>query len=169
MNLVARLARNEVNMPDYEGWSFEKLVPELLFEAATYELLRGDAAIRVSRLLYHRIPAMYIQPCKSIPSDISGRGLLVFEKAAGTKNVWWDLKAESKASTQAFSQVAGVTDRHQLQLLEQLAEMRAALFRFDLPPEYSATYPHSRIFEFMPPDLDMRIAPTREFWMHVLI
>lgn len=46
--------------------------------------------------------------------------------------------------------------------------MRAALFRYNPPHEFAARYLLERLFKFMPPSLAMPVAPTREFWMHVL-
>jgi len=59
-------------------------------------------------------------------------------------------------------------DVYQLLLLEQLASMRAALFRYNPPYEFAAEHLLERLFKFMPPSLAMPVAPTREFWMHVL-
>jgi hypothetical protein len=59
-------------------------------------------------------------------------------------------------------------DVYQFLLLEQLASMRAALFRYNPPYDFAAEYLLERLFKFMPPSLAMPIAPTREFWMHVL-
>lgn len=53
---MARLARGDVNMPDFDGFPIEKQAPEAKFEAATYELLRTVPDVRVSNLLYHRVP-----------------------------------------------------------------------------------------------------------------
>lgn len=46
--------------------------------------------------------------------------------------------------------------------------MRAALFMFDPPADFTARYLLKCIFEFMPASLVMPVAPTREFWMHVM-
>jgi hypothetical protein len=37
--MVARLARRDVNMPDFDSFLVEKQAPEVQFEAAVYELL----------------------------------------------------------------------------------------------------------------------------------
>lgn len=42
------------------------------------------------------------------------------------------------------------------------------MFRYNPPGEFGAKYLLERLFEFMPDSLSMPIAPTREFWMHVL-
>ncbi|MCJ1240575.1 hypothetical protein MMC14_008579 [Varicellaria rhodocarpa] len=46
--------------------------------------------------------------------------------------------------------------------------MRAALFRYDSPPEITALYLLERLFKFKPESLSLPVAPTREFWVHVL-
>ncbi len=46
--------------------------------------------------------------------------------------------------------------------------MRAALFRHDPPHDFTAKYLLERLFVFMPDSLSVPVAPTREFWMHVL-
>lgn len=55
-DIVARLARGDVNMPDYDGFPIHVQVPEVKFEAAVHELLRPEVNILVSNLLYYRIP-----------------------------------------------------------------------------------------------------------------
>ena len=59
-------------------------------------------------------------------------------------------------------------DHLQLHLLHQLAHMRAALFRFDPPLDFSIKYLHDRIFNFKPASFSVPVAPTREFWIHVV-
>lgn len=60
------------------------------------------------------------------------------------------------------------TNHQQLILLDQLAHMRAALFRYDPPLDFAVKYLHERIFEFKPESFVVAVAPTREFWIHVL-
>ena len=60
------------------------------------------------------------------------------------------------------------TNDHQLILLDQLAHIRAALFCYELPPNFAAKYLRERIFEFKPESFAVPVALTREFWMHVL-
>lgn len=94
---MVRLARGDVNMPDFEGFPIHVQVPEVRFEAATYDLLRSAPAIRASRLLHHRIPEQRPPEArKIIPTDIAGRRMLLFEKSEGVNNVWWDLSPEAK-------------------------------------------------------------------------
>lgn len=46
--------------------------------------------------------------------------------------------------------------------------MRAALFRYDPPPDFAVKYLHDRVFKFKPESFAVPVAPTREFWIHVL-
>ncbi|KAK4032002.1 hypothetical protein C8A01DRAFT_51099 [Parachaetomium inaequale] len=46
--------------------------------------------------------------------------------------------------------------------------MRAALFRYDPPYDFTAKYLLERLFEFMPDSLSMPVTPTLAFWTHVL-
>ena len=46
--------------------------------------------------------------------------------------------------------------------------MCAALFRYNPPFDFAVKYLHDRIFDFKPSSFSMPVAPTREFWMHVL-
>jgi len=102
-DIIARLARGDVNMPDYEGFPVDVQVSEVTFEAATYQLLRSAPGILASRLLYHRIPVLYAGPRRDIPQDITGRRLLIFEKAEGENNVWRDLSPEEKVRVSVSS------------------------------------------------------------------
>ena len=72
---MARLARGDVNMPDFDGFPIERQAPEALFEAAVYELLCSESEIRASRLLFHRAPVRYPGPRLTIPQDLTGRRL----------------------------------------------------------------------------------------------
>ncbi|KAK3377207.1 3-hydroxybutyryl-CoA dehydratase [Lasiosphaeria ovina] len=151
-DLVARLARGDVNMPDFDGFPIEVQAPEARFETVVYNLLQPEPLIRSSRLLYSRAPVQHLGPKLAIPQDLNGRRLFVFEKSEGVNNVWTDLSSG-----------------HKFLLLEQLASMRAALFRYNPPLSFAAEYLLERLFKFMPPSLAMPVAPTREFWMHVLV
>lgn len=84
-DIVARLARGDVNMPNYDGFPFHVQVAEVKFEVAVYELLRSAPEILASRLLYYRIPLQYAGPRLDRPKDILDRRLLVFERADGEK------------------------------------------------------------------------------------
>lgn len=56
----------------------------------------------------------------------------------------------------------------QLRLLDQLANIRVALFHYNPPLGFATSYLLSRLFKFMPESLYLPVAPTREFWMHVM-
>lgn len=53
---MARVARADVNMPDYDGSPLKWLQSQVEFEAAMYHLLGGSAEIPTSRLLYFPPP-----------------------------------------------------------------------------------------------------------------
>lgn len=83
-------------MPDYDGFTIEQQVPKVKFEAATYELLQSVPAIRASRLIYYRVPVEHPPPHVEMPRDITGRRLLVFERADGITLAWRTPTAEQK-------------------------------------------------------------------------
>lgn len=95
-NVVARLARGDVNMYNYDGSPIHTQVPEVKFEVAVYELFRSDPNILVSRLLYHHIPGQHVGPKLGIPGDIAGCRLFLFARAEGENNVWRNLSSEDK-------------------------------------------------------------------------
>ena len=94
--MVVRLARGDVNMPDFDGFVVERQIAEVEFEAAICILLRDEAEVRASRLLYHRAPILKPGPKVQIPADLSGRRIFVFKRSDGTNNVWRGLDAEAK-------------------------------------------------------------------------
>lgn len=96
--MVARVARGDVNMPDFDGTPIEKQAPEAQFEVAVYELLLSEPEIRASRLLYYRVPVQKPGAKGGNPLDLSGRRLMVFEKAEGVHNLWKDLSADCKVN-----------------------------------------------------------------------
>lgn len=96
LDIVARLARGDVNIPNYDGFPIQVQVPEVKFEVAVYELLRSEPNILASRLLYYHIPVQHVGPRLGPPQDITGRRLFLFERAKGENNVWWDLSSEQK-------------------------------------------------------------------------
>ncbi|OBT66610.1 hypothetical protein VE03_03960 [Pseudogymnoascus sp. 23342-1-I1] len=108
-DVIARLARGDVNMPDFDGFPIHRQIPEAEFEVAAYELLRSEPQILISRLLYHRIPMQHVQ------------------------------------------------------LLTQSARIRASLFNFNVPVDFSAKWSLICLFEHKPKSLPIPIAPTREF------
>ncbi|KAK2612300.1 hypothetical protein QQS21_001726 [Conoideocrella luteorostrata] len=150
-DIIARLARGDVNMPGFDGFPVKEQAAEAEFEAAVYRLLFPETDIRASRLLYHGVPVQHPEPSLVAPQDILGRRLFVFKRAEGVNNVWDELNAANKLS-----------------LLDQLAHMRVALFRYNPPGDFARQYLVSRLFKFMPPSLSMIVAPIREFWIHVV-
>lgn len=91
-----------MNMPDFDGLTIDRQITEVEFEAAIYNVLRDEPDIRVSRLLYHRIPKLSPGPKTELPTDIVGRRLFVFERAVGANNVWKELTAENKVFASAL-------------------------------------------------------------------
>ncbi|EJP61249.1 3-hydroxybutyryl-CoA dehydratase [Beauveria bassiana ARSEF 2860] len=146
LDVVARLARGDVNMPDYDGFPIQVQIPEVKFEAAVYKLLDSEPSISCSRLLYYRAPRQHAGLRHDRPGDILGRRLMVFGRAEGENNVWYDLTAEQKAG-----------------LLTQSARIRASLFNFQLPLDFAAAWLRDRLFEQKPESLPIPVAPTREF------
>ncbi|KAL4906354.1 hypothetical protein BDW74DRAFT_177368 [Aspergillus multicolor] len=132
-------------MPDFDGFSIEWQAPEAMFEAAVYNLLSTETDIRASRLLCHRVPVQYPGPKLSVPKDLAGCRLFVFEKAKGVDNVWREL-----------------SDIDKMRLLDQLADIRAALFHYNTPSDFIQSRLLSRIYNFMPETLTQPIAPTRD-------
>ncbi|KAM0800334.1 3-hydroxybutyryl-CoA dehydratase [Usnea florida] len=145
-DIVARLARADVNMPDYDGFPMDWLISEAQFEEAVYNLLRPVSQIRVSHLLYHRLPVQYPSPRLHLPQDIMGRRLFLFQRGQGENNVWCDLSEEGKAC-----------------LLAQSASIRASLFSFNPTLDFAATWLLKELFEQKPKSLPIPVAPTREF------
>lgn len=96
---MARLARSDVNMPNFDGFPVATQASEVLFEAAVYKILRFEPAIRASHLLHYRAPVQYPGPRHAIPWDLSGRRLFVFERAEGKNNVWNELSEQNKVWT----------------------------------------------------------------------
>jgi hypothetical protein len=101
-DVVARFSRGDVNMPNYDGFPFDVLVSEVKFEAAVYELLRSDAGILASRLLYYRVPVQHVPPQLNVPLDIAGRRLFLFERSEGEKNIWCELSPEGQVRSYPF-------------------------------------------------------------------
>lgn len=170
MDIVARVARGDVNMPDFDGFPIEVQAPEAEFEIATYQLLRSVPAVRVSRLLYSRIPVQHDGPKDVIPKDLVGRRTFIFERADGTNNVWEDLSFEGQVffiHKPGFHLVLHpvLSKNVQIILLKQLASIRAALFNYNPPQDYAVRYLHERIFNFKSKDPPMAVAPTREYWI----
>ncbi|KAI5862396.1 hypothetical protein GGS23DRAFT_98537 [Durotheca rogersii] len=149
-DILVRLARGDVNMPAYDGSPMDFLIQEIKFEAAVYTLLGSQPDIPTSRPLYYRAPVQHNGARVDMPRDIRGRCLMVFERAEGENNIWGELGPDGKAC-----------------LLAQAARIRASLFNFSLPADFATAWLRLRIFEFMPEELPLPIAPTREFWIAI--
>jgi hypothetical protein len=93
--VMVRLGRSDVNMPNYDGFDMDFLLGDINFEAATYKLLE-TSNIPASRLLYFRLPVQHPGLRDKVPTDLAGRRLMVFEKADGRDNVWRTLSHEGK-------------------------------------------------------------------------
>jgi len=89
---------------------------------------------------------LHAGPRLDLPQDITGRRLLIFERAEGENNVWSDLSSEGQAS-----------------LLVQSACIRASLINFHLPPDFPVVWLRERLFEQKPKSLPIPVASTREF------
>ncbi|KAJ6013774.1 hypothetical protein N7540_008365 [Penicillium herquei] len=90
------VTRSDVNMPEFDGFPIEVQAPEAIFEAAVYNLLQTESDIHTSHLLYYSVPVLHPGPKNSIPKDLAGRRLFLFEKAEGVDNVWNELNAANK-------------------------------------------------------------------------
>ncbi|KAF2159949.1 hypothetical protein M409DRAFT_33698, partial [Zasmidium cellare ATCC 36951] len=144
---VARLARGDVNWPYFDGFPVDIQISEIKFEAEVYALMRSEPEIKASKLLYHRAPQQHEGPRTSIPEDILGRRLMVFERAeGGSTSVWRQLSAPQ-----------------QLDVVAQAASIRAALFNFELPPGSADKWLLGRLFEQRPKSFNFAVASTREF------
>ncbi|KAI9674959.1 MAG: hypothetical protein M1817_001365 [Caeruleum heppii] len=146
MDVVARLARGDVNMPDYEGFPIHVQIPEVKFETEVYGLLQSEPDILASRLLYYRVPVQHDGPKLDRPKDIAGRRLLVFQRTEGENNVWRALSPAQKSC-----------------VLAQAAHIRASLYKFQVPPAFASAWLRERLFEQKPESFPVPVAPTREF------
>ncbi|KAK1248583.1 hypothetical protein MKX08_006803 [Trichoderma sp. CBMAI-0020] len=151
-DIVARLARGDVNMPGFDGFPIDVQVPEVKFEAEVYKLLLPETDILVSRLLYYRIPKLYEGPKLERPEDISGRRLFVFQRSEGENNVWHTLKLNQQSC-----------------LLEKAAHIRASLYKYEVSSEFASTWLRELLFEQKPERFPIPVAPTREFCIVLFI
>ncbi|TVY40114.1 hypothetical protein LSUB1_G003599 [Lachnellula subtilissima] len=145
-DIVARLANSDVNMPGFDGFSMERQITEVKFEAVVYDLLRSQPGIMTSRLLHYRVPVQHVGPKLEVPQDIAGRRLFLFERTEGEKNVWKDLSSQHKAN-----------------LLAQSARLRASLLNLNIPVDIPVIWLRERLFEQKPESILVPVAPTREF------
>ena len=94
---MARLARGDTNMPDFNGFPNHMQVSQVNLEAATYKLLQTEPSTLASRSLNPRIPVQRNGTKLNLPQDVTGRRLFLLEKAMGKNNVWSDLDPKEKA------------------------------------------------------------------------
>lgn len=139
------------------------------FEAAVYKILCTEPNIFTSLLLYQRIPVQRVGPGLDPPQNITGHCLLVFEKAEGEKNMWWEHSLDSKVRAnvirlpRSFQLSQFCIQDH---LLDQTARISASLFNFNLPLDFAAVWLQERVFQ-IPSErrsklLHIPVAPTRE-------
>lgn len=95
-DIIARLARGDVNMATFDGFPLEEQISEVNFEAATYEILRDVVGIPATHLLYHRVPARIDGPRLRKRIDIRGRRLMIFQKPEGIHVVWRELDKDQQ-------------------------------------------------------------------------
>lgn len=106
MDIIARLNKADVNWPNYSAWPFHKLVPEVEFEAAVYELLKNAPHTEASELHFYRVPIQHLESRTETPADISGRALFLFGRSEGEKNLYADLCAKERVSDPSYLQDA---------------------------------------------------------------
>ncbi len=82
-DMVARLARGDVNMPNFDGFPVAIEAAGVRFESAVYELLRGEPDIRSSRLLYSRAPVQHPGQKLTIPRISAAVGCLSLRNPKG--------------------------------------------------------------------------------------
>ncbi|KAE9971124.1 hypothetical protein EG328_005823 [Venturia inaequalis] len=150
MDIIARLNKADVNWPNYSAWPFHKLVPEVEFEAAVYELLKNAPHTEASELHFYRVPIQHLESRTEIPADISGRALFLFGRSEGEKNLYADLCAKERTY-----------------LLRHAAKIRATLFNHALPLEFVETWFLERLFEQKPVSWDLQVASTRKFCLEL--
>lgn len=55
-HLLARIDRSDVNSPDYDGFSFNRVLREAQFEVAAYQHLKAYPRVHASELVLYRFP-----------------------------------------------------------------------------------------------------------------
>lgn len=94
--VLARLSKTDMNVPNYDGYAETWLHNLVEFEAAVYRLLEGTTGIPSSRLLYFRHARESPGPKTELPQDISGRRLMIFEMSKDNKPLWRVLSKHQK-------------------------------------------------------------------------
>ncbi|KAL8380947.1 hypothetical protein RB595_005308 [Gaeumannomyces hyphopodioides] len=144
--IVARLARGDVNKPYFDGFPVREQVDKVMFERQVYHLLRSKADILVSRLFHFRAPVQKPGPRVEVPRDLAGRTLFLFEKAEGWTNMWDRLDGVEKNN-----------------VLYQAAHIRASLFKFSPPLGFIRYWHRDLVSKQGPESTPVAVAPTREY------
>lgn len=114
--ILVRLGRADINVPNCDGFTFDTIIRELNFESAAYTLLSGHPEIPVSTLLYLRPPVKHESGVDyDVGRSVQGRRLMVFDFSHGRSNVWWQLLPEGKVSSQFLHflhRVANISFHH---------------------------------------------------------
>lgn len=137
-------------MPNFDGFSVESQISEIKFGATVYEMLSTQPSIKALKLLHHRLPKQHDGPRDTIPADIWGRRLMVFESFARTGG-------------RIGENWRQMTSEQQLNIVAQAAAIRAALFQFEVPQSFAEKWVRERLFEQKPKTIVVPVAPTREF------
>ncbi|KAG6810278.1 hypothetical protein H0H92_012607 [Tricholoma furcatifolium] len=149
-DIIVRLARDDVNVPTFCGDDVFVQSFHVNFEATIFELFRSHPRIPTSPLLYYRAPSRDFTYGR--PRHIDGRRIFLFEIAQGRKLDW--------------RQDLATDDRQNIAI--QAGRIRAALFNFNPPQDFIAHYFLDRLYWPKPKRLNISVAPTRRFWIHVL-
>jgi hypothetical protein len=97
LDILARIFRSDVNLPNYDGFPFQTLRREAEFEAAVYQFLLLNPKIPISPLLFYRLPVLRtLEKQDTCISIDEGRALFVFTRTEGEKNVWQGLEPDEK-------------------------------------------------------------------------
>ena len=97
-DIVARLAKVDLNWPSFDNLFYQKQARDAMFEAAAYGLLAPVSAVKVSKLIYHRLPVLQEGPRSKTPPGIAGRQLLIFNRAESgdAVKIWKSASHEGK-------------------------------------------------------------------------
>lgn len=95
-DVIARMAKADVNMPRYDGWPIDWLHKQLEVEANIYKLLMKFKKIPSPDLLYFRRCEQQYGSRGEPPKDVIGRQLMIFDMAEGHCGVWRELSNHQK-------------------------------------------------------------------------
>ena len=152
-HIIARLANGDVNVPRFGGLAVGRQAVEIEFETAVQQLVHPLEGVPISDVLYSRVPVQHELPRDQPPKDVIGRRLIVSERTEGRKVefVWKEVEEEQK-----------------LRLLSRGAAVRAALFDFQVPPDFTSKWFLHQLFTPKPDQLPMPVASTRQFCLDLL-